>query len=165
MKTLLLIRHAKAEPQGFSQKDFDRSLNERGRKDAVTMSKRLIKKNIKLDAFISSSAERAKETAVLFAKEFGKKKKEVVLIDELYLATSEIFYKAISSTNDSFDHIALVSHNPGIAEFANTLTNVRIDDMPTCSVFVVKIHCKTWKEFAEAKKEFLLFDFPKNTVL
>jgi hypothetical protein len=33
--------------------------------------------------------------------------------------------------------------------------------MPTCSVFAVQINISKWKEFKKAKREFLMFDFPK----
>ena len=67
MKTLIVVRHAKsswAEP-GLS--DFDRPLNERGKKDGPNIAKRLKKRNIAIDLFVSSPAKRAKRTADLFA--------------------------------------------------------------------------------------------------
>ncbi|MEJ7675052.1 MAG: histidine phosphatase family protein [Chitinophagaceae bacterium] len=44
-----------------SLSDFDRPLNERGKVDAPKMGKRLRKNNVKIDAFISSPAKRAKK--------------------------------------------------------------------------------------------------------
>ncbi len=55
---------------------------------------------------------------------------------------------------------ALVSHNNGITDFANLLTDVQIDNMPTCSVFAVKIHTDNWKEIKSAKIGFDFFDNP-----
>ncbi|MEI9909506.1 MAG: histidine phosphatase family protein [Bacteroidota bacterium] len=43
-KTLILIRHAKSDWSTASLSDFDRPLNERGRKDAPEMAKRLLSK-------------------------------------------------------------------------------------------------------------------------
>jgi phosphohistidine phosphatase len=37
---------------------------------------------------------------------------------------------------------------------------VRIDDMPTCSVFAVQAEVKDWEEFMNAEKKFLFFDYP-----
>jgi phosphohistidine phosphatase len=34
--------------------------------------------------------------------------------------------------------------------------------MPTCGVFVVTALVNDWKEFKNAKKKFLFFDYPKN---
>jgi phosphohistidine phosphatase len=56
MKTLVLIRHAKSSWQGDVLNDFDRPLNERGKKEAVEMAKRLIRNKIAVDHFVSSPA-------------------------------------------------------------------------------------------------------------
>jgi phosphohistidine phosphatase len=39
---------------------------------------------------------------------------------------------------------------------------VYIDNMPTCGVFAVQSETDTWENFAESKKTFLFFDYPKN---
>ena len=65
-KTLLIIRHAKSSWDIGTLTDFERPLNERGKRDAPEMAARLKKRNIKIDAFVSSPAKRAKKTAELF---------------------------------------------------------------------------------------------------
>jgi phosphohistidine phosphatase len=161
MKQLLLIRHAKSSWADASQNDFDRPLNERGKSDAPVMAKRLVRHNIKVDAFISSPAKRAKKTCELFAEGFDRKKEDIVLKSELYLAAPGVFEKVISELSDDIETAAIFAHNPGITSFANTLTSTRVDDMPTCSVYAVKINTHKWKHFSKAKKEFLFFDCPK----
>jgi phosphohistidine phosphatase len=141
--------------------DFDRPLNERGKEDAPKMAQRLLERNIKIDAFISSSAKRARKTAAIFIKESGGHKEEVILVPELYLAGPEAFYNAIAQAPSSANTIALFAHNPGITEFANELTDVRIDDMPTCAIFAVKADIKDWKSFKDAEKQYWFFDYPK----
>jgi phosphohistidine phosphatase len=161
MKQLLLIRHAKSSWDDPLQNDIDRPLNKRGKKDSPVMAERLLDKKIKVDAFISSPAERALSTCIYFAKTYDVKKKEIIQVDELYNAQVENFYNVISEVDDSFDSIALFSHNPGITEFANELTDVHVDDMPTCSIFAVKADIEKWKEFTEGEKLFWFFDYPK----
>ena len=161
MKTLLLIRHAKSSWDNIAISDFDRPLNDRGKKDAPMMARRLSAKKIKIDSFISSPAKRAKRTAILFAKEFGVNENDIVFKTELYAAPKEIFYEVIEKLNNQSDHVAIFSHNPGITEFANSLTNVRADDMPTCSIFAIKTDAKKWNQFRTSNKEFWFFDYPK----
>ena len=48
-----------------------------------------------------------------------------------------------------------------LQHFANSLTNTRTDNIPTCGIFAVKIKTKHWKDFADAEKEFWFFDYPK----
>ncbi|MCW3075093.1 MAG: phosphohistidine phosphatase [Flaviaesturariibacter sp.] len=162
MKTLLFIRHAKSSWEDISQKDFDRPLNDRGKKDAPEMAARVKEKGIKIDLIVSSPAKRAKKTASLFAEEFGIEKGDILLVDGLYEPTKEAFETAITNLPDKADTVALFSHNPTITEFVNTLSNVRIDDMPTCAVFAVSIDAPTWASFRSADAAFLFFDYPKN---
>ena len=118
IKSLLLVRHAKSSWEDLSQKDFDRPLNDRGKKDAPAMAKHFRKeKNIKLDTIISSPAKRAFSTAKFFADEFDIKKKNIIEKPELYEASIEDFYTAIESIDDDYDSVALFSHNPGITAF------------------------------------------------
>ena len=162
MKTLLLIRHAKSD-QSFFGNDFERPLNERGKKDAPEMAKKLLKKNIAIDAFVSSPAARAKRTAELFAKEYRVPANEIVFITALYHAPAEVFYEVIRQLPDEKNNIALFSHNPGITYFVNSLVkDVRIDNMPTCAVFAIAADCSNWSGFAKAVKRFLFFEWPKK---
>jgi phosphohistidine phosphatase len=162
MKQLFLIRHAKSSWDSATMKDFDRPLNERGKKDAPIMAKRLASKKIKLDALLSSTANRALITAQYFAEEFRIKKKDIIQIPELYHANPKGFYKVIEHADDELFNIAVISHNPGITEFINELTDKKIMDMPTCGIFAIKIHSNTWKDFTSATKDFWFFDYPKS---
>ncbi|MBS1573825.1 MAG: histidine phosphatase family protein, partial [Bacteroidetes bacterium] len=133
MKTLLLIRHAKSSWDDLAMSDFERPLNDRGKRDAPMMARRLTDKKIAIDFFVSSPAKRAKKTAIFFAKEYGVEENDIVFKTELYAAPKDVFYEVIEKLDNSSSHVALFSHNPGITDFANSLTNVRADDMPTCA--------------------------------
>ena len=162
-KTLLIIRHAKSSWDIGTITDFERPLNERGKKDAPEMASRLKKRNIKVDVFVSSPAKRAKKTAELFCTTFHHPADSIQLISKLYHAGETVFFEVVASLDNSANTVAIFSHNPGITEFANLLTDkTRIDNMPTCSIFAVKVFTNNWADFTKAKKEFLFFDFPKN---
>jgi len=162
MKQLLLIRHAKSSWDDPSLGDFERPLNERGKKDAPEMAKRLADKKVKIDAFVSSPAKRAKQTTKHFTKELDLGKKNIVFEPGLYEAGEENFYEVVKNLKNKWDSVAIVSHNPGISSFANSLTETRIDDMPTSSVFAIKIDEDKWDRFRTARKEFWFFDYPKS---
>jgi len=161
MKTLLLIRHAKSDWNNPALSDFDRPLNERGKKDAPRMAEKLKERKIRIDAFISSPAKRARKTASHFARVYNTDKEEIQLKTELYLAGEDVFYEVVENINDKYECVALFSHNPGITDFANTLTLTRIDNIPTSGIFAVSVDAKKWKDFRAAPKNFLFFDFPK----
>lgn len=163
IKTLLVIRHAKSSWDIGTLNDFERPLNERGKKDAPVMAKRLLEKNISIDAFVASPAKRAKKTAELFIEQYKRDKEEIIFISKLYHAPADVFIEVAESLGDNHNTVAVFSHNPGITEFVNMLCDgVRLENMPTCGIFAVQLHSPSWKNFRRAKKEFLFFDYPKN---
>jgi phosphohistidine phosphatase len=162
MKQLLIIRHAKSSWDFTALSDFDRQLNERGHNNAPMMAKRLLDKHVTIDAFVSSTAVRALTTATYFAKTYQLTAETIVRLDELYNASSNTILKVVSSLHQKIDTAALFAHNPGVTDFANTLTQTQIDDMPTCGIFAVKVHCNKWTDFKDAKKAFWFFDYPKH---
>jgi len=109
MKTLYLIRHAKSSWNDPRLSDFDRPLNDRGEKDAEAMAKRLVKKDISIDAFISSPAKRAFSTARYFAKRFDVKKKNIIQAPALYEASVDNFYKTIQ---EAFNAVPAYNRKP-----------------------------------------------------
>jgi phosphohistidine phosphatase len=113
------------------------------------------------DALISSTAVRALETAAYFAETMGFKKKEVIQVPELYHAPPKIFKEVIQALPDRLSTVAIFAHNPGITDMANELTQIQIDNMPTCSIFGVEAEVKSWKNFLDADKSFLFFYYPK----
>jgi phosphohistidine phosphatase len=164
MKTLLLVRHAKSSWDNVGQDDRERPLNERGKKDAPEMGKRLKDRKVEIDLFVSSHAKRAFRTARAFAEAYDIKKGDIEIVEDLYHASSEAFTKVISSLPAKHDSVALFSHNPGITDFANSLTSVQVDNIPTGAVFAVSAEVDDWKNFKSAEKKFLFFDYPKNPI-
>ena len=161
MKTIIIVRHAKSSWDDHTLSDFDRPLNERGKHDAPMMAERLLKKEPGVQAFISSPARRARKTAVIFAKAYGLDKDDVQLKEELYLAPENVFYNVIGQLPESLNIIAVFAHNPGLTDFVNSLTEARIDDVPTCGMFAVKYDGE-WQSIKTAPKHFLFFDYPKH---
>lgn len=161
MRTVILVRHAKSDWGNPGLEDFDRPLSERGKSDAPVMAQRLLDRQLKPDAIIASPAKRAAKTARYFAKACKISKGDIIYKEELYLAEPAVFFEVIEKAKDKFSCIALFSHNFGITQFANLLTDTRVDNIPTCGIFAVKADCKKWADFRDAPKTFLFFDYPK----
>ncbi len=163
MKTLIVVRHAKSNWANIGERDFDRNLSERGKADAPQMAKKLLATNIKIDAFVSSTAKRARKTAKAFIEAYGKTKDDIILSSNLYNAPAGTFYDIIAALKDEQQAVAIFAHNPGITDFVNTLCATQIDEMPTCAIFAVQIPITNWLNFKNAKKEFLFFKYPKES--
>jgi phosphohistidine phosphatase len=162
MKSLLVIRHAKSSWEWEDKNDFDRPLNDRGKRDAPAMAGRLLSRAVVPHLLVSSPAKRARKTAELFAAELGIPPAGILFKSELYHAAVSTFYEVIGDLDDKADIAAVFSHNPGITEFVSGLTSVRIDNMPTCGIFGVHLQTPSWRDFQTAPKEFWFFDYPKN---
>ena len=162
MKTLILIRHAKSSWDDFSQRDFDRDLNGRGRRDAPEMGRRLAARGIAPDAFVVSTACRARKTAELMATGFGFPLEQIEFRDDLYLAGPSTMLNVIRQTADSVQTLALLAHNPGITELANQLAGGRrIDNMPTSGMATFSLAGDSWQAVGRGT-ELVDFDYPKR---
>lgn len=128
------------------------------------MADRLKARQPVIDAFIASPARRAKKTAQLFVRAFGKAEEDVIYISALYHAPSYVFFEEIEKLPDTTESVAIFSHNPGITHFVNELVSgVRVDNMPTCAIFAISAETSAWSGFEKAKKEFLFFEYPKKS--
>ena len=161
MKELILVRHAKSSWDNPGLKDFDRPLNDRGNKDVITMSKRLVSRSVNADLLVSSPAKRTLSTAQAFANTLGIKEADIMLMPSLYQALPSEFYRVVRTFNDDANTVLMFTHNTGLTDFANDLTNVHVDNVPTCGIFAIKVDCEYWKDFARSTKLFWFFDYPK----
>ncbi|MEO6669909.1 MAG: histidine phosphatase family protein [Ferruginibacter sp.] len=163
MKYLYVARHAKSSWTDFTKADFERPLNDRGNKDAPEMARRVLKRHMDIDAFVSSPAKRAKATCKHFCDVYKADHDKIIYIDKLYQASVDVFYEVVHSLDNKYRSVAMFSHNPGITDFVNTLCeNVRIDNMPTSGVFGVELKIKEWKDFKGKVNQYLFFDYPKS---
>jgi phosphohistidine phosphatase len=162
MKTLLLVRHAKSSWDDAAMPDFKRPLNARGLKDAGEMAMRLKSKINTLHLLVSSPALRAKTTAGIFLETFALNARHLLLEDSFYLAPPAVFEQYIRTAADLPDTIAIFAHNPGITDFANSLTrSIKTDNIPTCGIFAISAAIAHWSDFTAAEKTFLFYDYPK----
>ena len=157
MKTLLLIRHSKSDwPEGMD--DFDRPLTDLGKSNARAMAEFLKQKHINIDSFVCSPAVRAKETCELFSDVYAK---NCTSQENLYKPLENKFLSVIFDTDDNINSLALFSHNNGISNFANSLSD-EIINLPTSGVVGYSVDCNHWSDFETADKKFLFFYSPKN---
>lgn len=157
MKHIILVRHAKSDwPE--ETEDFNRPLAERGIHDAEVMSKFLKENSVAIDYFVSSPALRALDTCKIFNSVYQL---NYNTNDKLYNPSEQSFESAIYDLDDSLKSVAFFSHNNGISNFANSISE-NIFHFPTCGVAGFEIDCNSWAEFDGAKKRLLFFYEPKK---
>jgi len=160
MKTLYLVRHAKAIPAGAGVTDFKRALSKTGKKDARAMSRRLRKKSIVPKLFISSPADRALETAHIFAKALGYSPQKILLEDEIYDDGEETLKEIITGIDNEYNTVMLFGHNPSLSKLANDLLQDFGADIQGSGVVGIAFDVSSWQDVSAESATLLLFDFP-----
>lgn len=163
MKHLTLIRHAKSDWSDAALSDFDRPLNERGKKAAPKMGKRMVMRGDIPDILLSSPAKRARKTTRLIAQELEIPKSEIVYHPEIFEAKTKTLIGLISSLSDH-EHVALTGHNPGLSELAGWLCSESPDWLPTCAVLTIALDIDRWGKIKKGCGHILNYDFPKKSV-
>ncbi len=153
MKTLIILRHGKAEPYDSRPDDFDRVLADRGRCNASAMGKYIFEMNGKPSLILSSPAKRTMETAALTSKETGYSHGGIMTDENLYLASARRILMVINKLPDDFDSCLLVGHNPGLTDLVNLL-KVRLDNLPTGSSVCFTFETQSWSDISAQNARF-----------
>lgn len=149
MRLLTLVRHAKSSWDYPELSDFERPLNERGRRDAPLMADKLKKLPPRPDRLISSPALRAITTAHVFADVLGFKHEEILLMPKIYEASANTLLRIVRALDDGDRHVVLFGHNPGFSQLAHLLAACNFDDLPTCALARFELPVKTWNEVTQ----------------
>ena len=161
MPLLTLVRHAKSAWDYPELTDFERPLNERGRRDAPRMALRA-QGLPKLTRIVSSPANRALATARVFAEHLGIDFDAIRIEPKLYEASRKTLLDVVTGIDGNPGHVMLFGHNPGFSELAHTLGHCPFDEMPTCAIVHFKLDVKHWKEMGPGSGTLVKYLFPKD---
>ena len=149
MKTLFLLRHAKAENPASGTTDLKRALNERGRGEAQAVGTFLKNQSAKFDLVLCSPAARAKETTelVLAAAEFTA---SVRYDQRIYEAGPLRLLEVISEIEEERSAVLVVGHNPGMEELLHLLT-ARAELLATGTLTKIDLDVDNWCSLTQDK--------------
>jgi phosphohistidine phosphatase len=163
MKQLLIHRHAKSSWKFGGLSDFERPLNDRGKKDAPIMAKHLAKMGVKPDVVISSPAVRAITTALEFAEKTNYPDSKIIIEDKIYEAGLFDLLDLIRNIDDKFDKAVIFGHNPAFTSLANSLSkDFKVDNIPTCGVVALEFSVNSWSDIETGSGKLLFFEYPKK---
>ncbi len=115
MKTLHILRHAKAE-EGRGKADKDRNLTDRGVRAATVLGLYLRQHGIKPDLILCSSAARTKQTMEHLLRSMDCSI-ETRLEEKLYHADPAQISEIIAAADAGFGSVLVIGHNPGLQLF------------------------------------------------
>lgn len=145
----MLLRHGKST-WGESAPDHDRTLKNRGQRDAARVGRFLEREGMAPDWVWSSTAKRAADTAQIVVKA-GDLDVAVEEITELYGADADEILAVVARTPDWAGSALVVGHNPGMEEAVSSLAR-RDCGMATCTLAVVALPIEMWGELTAAAR-------------
>ncbi len=163
MKTLGVLRHAKSDDGQESARDFDRTLNAKGRCAAEAMGRHIGATASRLglahfDLLLASSAARVRETIDLAMAAMGEVAPNRREYDRrLYLAPADAIIELIGERGGDSEAVLLSGHNPGIEDLVlglvpdngrDPLRQMVEDKYPTGSFALIRLDIATWRELA-----------------
>jgi phosphohistidine phosphatase len=161
MRLLTVVRHAKSSWDDADLSDFERPLNERGRRDAPAMAMWTRQAIGVPDRIVTSPALRAISTARLFADVLGIDNEQLLIHSQIYEASLSTLLRLIRGFEDTAPHVMLFGHNPGLTELCRALADCPFDSLPTGAVVHLELSGKYWENVEEGSGELLRYQFPR----
>lgn len=163
MKTLYLIRHAKAAYEEPSISDFDRPLTEKGVQQANAMAEELKTQGVKPSLIVSSPAVRALTTAQIMADTLKYSHKKIKTDEQIYSGGVEDLIEIIKHTEQNVDTLLLFGHNPNLTWLTHYLCEKSHMNIPTCGIVAIAFKkTKSWNKLTEDEGELLHFIHPPH---
>lgn len=157
MKILGLFRHAKSDWHDPRARDFDRPLNERGRKGAETMGRHIRDHGAAWDRVIASPAIRCAETIEIACQASGRP----VAVNwdrRIYLASSATLADLLRELDGDPGSVLMVGHNPGLEDLifdlvpddgSSPLRDVVEAKFPTAAFAVLELDIDKWSDLKD----------------
>jgi len=163
MRTLVIMRHAKAEASAPS--DLERELTDRGHADAREAGAWLAAQGIEPDYVLVSGAARTVQTWEDVAAGSGWDLTLAEYDDGLYSASTDVALDLIRQTDDGIETLVVIGHNPTVAYLVSLLDDGTGDEeagnelamgYPTAAVTVLA-YDGPWSDLDEAEASVTAF--------
>lgn len=155
MKYLTIMRHAKSSWAAHGIADHERPLNDRGKRAAPAVATFLHRTYFGgngtpallplPDRLVSSTALRALTTAQIVRETLAMPVDHLLLESQLYLAEDERILTVMRGFEESWQHVMIFGHNPGMHDFAEKiLARADIPKMPTATAVIMAFPHEFW---------------------
>ena len=155
MKSLTLLRHAKAKSDSPDGSDIARPLSERGRADAARMGEQMRRLGVDFDLVLASPAQRVVDTLERVGGLSAR------FDERIYNASTDELLGIVRDTGVQVERLMLVGHNPGFERLASRLSGSAID-FPTGSLVEIELPISHWEDAGEGSGSLVRFLRPKD---
>jgi phosphohistidine phosphatase len=147
VRTLYILRHATAAAAG-PEGDASRPLTPAGVREAEAIGRYMASAALSIDALVSSSAVRARETAQAVLRGMGSAR-EAEFLSDLYNASGPELLRWLQEREGQESKLLLVAHMPGVGELLSLLTTEAHDLVlgfapATLAMVVGEAHWADW---------------------
>lgn len=118
MRTLILMRHAKAVRPHEAESDKARGLTARGRRHSAAAGAAMAEAGLKPTLALVSTSQRTRETAEYGLQNFAL---ETEYDEALFHAAPESIWDAFSASDA--ESVIIIGHNPGVGELVTMLVH------------------------------------------
>jgi phosphohistidine phosphatase len=161
-KNLHIVRHGKSSWEYEDISDIDRPLSTRGINNSYLMAKKLSRRKVQPGLLISSPANRALHTTIIFARVMKLPFEMIRIEDLIYTGQTEEMLDLVSRQDDAISEILIFGHNPAFTILANRLMPDNVENIPTAGIVSLTFETDSWADICRmtASKDF--FDYPRR---
>lgn len=159
MKSLLLVRHASSGCDDMSLADRFRPVDARGERELRWLARHARDHGSQLEWIVSSPALRALTTARVLAEALGLGADRIAIDERLYEGGTRRLVDAIAALDDRLAHVAVVGHNPELADLGRHLA-ARITHLPSAGIAAMRFDAREWRHVLRSHAAHAVLDAP-----
>ena len=157
MKKLTLLRHAKSSWDDTVTRDFDRPLNDKGKRAAGAIGTFIKRNGITFSQVLASPAVRVIETLEHVEQASGLSM-EPRWDRKIYLASSVTLMDVLRGAGDDAEHVLMVGHNPGMEDLifdlvpndgSSSARDAVEVKYPTAALAELSLDIANWEDIAD----------------
>ena len=169
MKRLSVLRHAKSSWDDQSLDDFNRPLNDSGRKAARRLGRELAERKMRFDLVLASMAARVRETIDGLQENFDFAA-PIKFEPSIYEASEATLLSLVRALPEEVGSALLVGHNPGLERLIGDLTSDgergfrrRVaEGYPTAALAIIDLPTERWTDVQLESGEIIELILPKE---
>jgi phosphohistidine phosphatase len=153
MRTLMLLRHAKAVPADGKIRDLDRPLSPRGHRDAPKIGAYMARHQLLPDRALVSPSRRTRETWELVGSTLGKRI-SATYEERLFEASPQTIIDVIKKIGTACTTLLVIGHNPSLHRVAvGLIATGDLDSreqlrekLPTSGLVIIEFPFEDWRK-------------------
>lgn len=162
MKTLLLMRHGRAEKFSDYQSDIFRELLRSGIEETRIIGNKVRANGFTPDIIISSKARRAEETAKVMASCLHADAESIVVDYRIFEAFETELLEIIMELPDELSSVLIVGHNPTLSQLSFRLFSGSTLEFPPSAVVSLSFDTKTWQSIKAVPSRLNYYLYPNG---